>query len=139
MNRSASQTPVTPRIASDVGLKDEAELWRTAVGNLAGHYPTLSGTPLPNPSFLKTLYLDDWGAALLSLGDAWAAIAKTTNGDLLAVAPSRNGILYCGSKDDPNALATLRKAGHAICDKDPFRLSTTVLRWTPSGWVATQP
>jgi hypothetical protein len=139
VNQPASLIPVTRRVASQAGFKDEAELWPTAIGNLARHYPSLQGVPFPELPFIKTLYLDDWGAALLTHSAAWAAIAKTTNGDLLAVAPSRSGVLYCGSKDDPKALGILRFAGQAIYNKDPDRLSTTVLRWTSSGWVAVQP
>jgi hypothetical protein len=139
VNQPASLIPVTPRVASEAGFKDEAELWPAAVGNLTRHYPTLTGVPFPKLPFIKTLYLDDWGAALLTHSEAWAAIAKTTNGDLLAVAPSRSGIMYCGSKDDPDAIGTLRIAGQAIYNKDPDRLSATVLRWTSAGWVAAQP
>jgi hypothetical protein len=139
VNQPASLIPVTPLVARDAGIKDEADLWPTAVANLARHYSKLDGVPFPNLPFIKTLYLDDWGAALLTHPDAWAAIAKTTHGDLLAVAPSRSGVLFCGSKDDRDALGMLQIAGQAIAKKDPDRLSTTVLRWTASGWVAAQP
>lgn len=73
---------------------------------------------------------DSYEASRLILHHRWAAIAAQVRGDLLVAAPSRDFVYFTGSREDVAGLRALARAS----DQQGHPLTSTLLRWTPSGW-----
>jgi hypothetical protein len=81
---------------------------------------------------------DSYEASRLLPVRRWAALAETLGGSLVAVAPTRDYVLFTGA-GDAAAVARMRRLAARLMEEEGHPLSATLLRWTPRGWVAHEP
>jgi len=112
---------------------DDAGLHDLAVSNLEASLPPLQFQPVAPGSKVRVLHEgDSYEASRLILHPRWAAVAPQVKGDLLVAAPSRDFVYFTGSREDVDGLRALARGS----GDQSHALTSTLLRWTPSGWVA---
>lgn len=76
----------------------------------------------------------DYSASLLLLDEVWDEMAERVDGDVVAVAPSRDIVLCTGSKSQDGLQAIRRHARQAV-ENGHHVISSTLLRRTEGRWV----
>ncbi len=128
---------VSQSTLDDLGLSQEAMEAR-ALDNLVACCSELPVQPVEGvPGVFQMWVGDSYEAARLLLHQAWAPLVETVPGGLVAVAPSREVVLFTGSEDSmgKQALAT---AAQGISES-AYGLEPVLLLWTPLGWQALDP
>jgi uncharacterized protein YtpQ (UPF0354 family) len=74
-------------------------------------------------------------ASLLLLDDIWNEQRNDVNGDIVAVAPCRDVLLFTGSNDN-SALAAMRKTTDKLMEESGYLISNTFVRRRENKWVA---
>jgi hypothetical protein len=77
---------------------------------------------------------DSYEASRLLLDDRWKAPAGAVKGDLLVAAPSRDYLLYTGSRESPEVLTQFRQLVGEYEQTRGHPISRTILRRTKTGW-----
>lgn len=97
--------------------------------------------------FLPTLKVEDLGpikmlsgsgdyeASVLAIDDFWRDAAEDEGGGPLAVALSKDVLLYC-SKFNSDAVSRLKDLVAKRGGTFPYSISTKILEWTDEGWIA---
>jgi uncharacterized protein YtpQ (UPF0354 family) len=86
------------------------------------------------PWFLLTAG-GDYVASLLLLDSVWDFAAKEVKGDPVAVAPTRDVVLF-PSADSVEGLAAIRRRAEELASTSDHVVSSTLLRRIGDGWVA---
>jgi hypothetical protein len=110
------------------------EAFALGAANLRSFFKPLSGfeQPLAERS-LRYLNDNAYEASRLLLHQDWAEIAKGLGGELIAVAPAYDLVIY-GRGGNPVAVDALRALASDLARKAERPLSLSVLRWTEGGW-----
>lgn len=117
---------------------DEPAMEARAIANLRNAIPKIEGRPLGDGSGVgEVANGDSYDAARLLRVEAWTPLARSVHGDLIACAPTRNRVLYTGSANDAD-LRHLRELAAKDFSTVDHPISTTLLRWTPGGWVSAE-
>ncbi len=132
--------PVTIKDLTALGM-EQATVIETCQRNMRAALPKLPENPPPDfargPA-LGYLQGNPYESGYLLLHDDWAPLARALGGHLLVAAPGADLILY-GNDTGPtsvDALATLARQTYGQAERP---ISTTVFRWTPSGWDVVTP
>lgn len=106
-----------------------------AVKNLGTKLGPFEVEPLAanSPVFMLG-HADGFDSARLLLIDRWEPLATTVRGDLIAVAPSRDLVLFTGDAD-PEAIDAMLTFADVVYAADPHPILPVPLRWTPAGWM----
>jgi hypothetical protein len=95
--------------------------------------------PHPDATGVRVVHVgDSYEASRLLPVRRWAALAEALGGSLVAVAPTRDYVLFTGA-GDAAALARMRRLAARLMEEEGHPISATLLRWTPKGWVAHEP
>jgi uncharacterized protein YtpQ (UPF0354 family) len=76
---------------------------------------------------------DPYEASRLLVGTNWARLANTVRGELIVTAPTRDFVAFTGTKEK-FGLSELRGLAAHVKGRSDVPLSTTVLKWTPTGF-----
>src|SRR5262249_9702200 len=90
------------------------------------------------PGAIGTLSGNPYEASRFLLPESWAALAKRWNGQLIVAIPGTDVVLY-GRPQDGASIADMAMLARIAAAKANRPLSTTVYRWTGSGWEVAQP
>jgi hypothetical protein len=132
-------TPASARIVTkdELGpLKlDEQSALKAALANVTAEVGTVGkrARKLPGQSIG---YLDPphyYNCGLVIEPAQWAALARSMKGPLLVSVPSSELVLYADG-DGPAAVAAMRAATEKVFKESDRGVSTTILRWTKTGW-----
>jgi uncharacterized protein YtpQ (UPF0354 family) len=86
------------------------------------------------PWFLLTAG-GDYVASLLLLDSVWQFAAEEAKGDVVAVAPTRDAVLFTNA-DSVEGLAEIRRRAKELVSTSDHVVSPTLLRRIGNGWVA---
>jgi hypothetical protein len=120
--------------SSAMGLSSD-EVHELALENLRAALQPLTAIAKPAAAGqIGTLTDDYYHPSRLLLHDTWAPLAQAQGGKLIAVAPTKDALLYF-SDDTPQARAALRLVAQKFAQQSPSPLAPDILlRWTPDGW-----
>lgn len=110
---------------------DPAELRTTAVRNLWRIMPAVERHG-GGPWYLLTAG-QDYVASLLLFDDLWRQLADSVEGDIVAVAPSRDVVMYTGSQS-LDGLAAIRTEAAKIMSSGPYLISESLLIRQQDKW-----
>jgi uncharacterized protein YtpQ (UPF0354 family) len=111
---------------SESGIARE-ELRALAVSNLQKILPPVERHG-EGPWYLLTAG-QDYVASLLLLDGVWDELAGSVDGEIVAVVPSRDVVLYTGSKSG-EGIAAIREQAHQIVSSGPYLISESlIVRW----------
>jgi hypothetical protein len=82
---------------------------------------------------------DSYEASRILLDDRWKAAARAVKGDLLVAVPSRDYLLYTGSREGDAVLSRFRTLVREYESTRGHPVSVTILRRAASGWRAFAP
>ena len=126
--------PVAPGDLKALGL-DEAQVHAAAMANfeaVAKEIPHEPSSPASRVFVVRTG--DEYAASRLLLHQLWAPLKSEVEGDLIAVAPNQELVVFTGSGGDKATRGELKAlvADHLDSSRP---LSPAMLKWTPAGWV----
>jgi uncharacterized protein YtpQ (UPF0354 family) len=117
----------------------EAEVHELALENLRQACPDVPAKPVESmPGLWAVEVGDSYEAARLLLPDLWAPYKEKVQGELIAVAPVRDAVMFTGSQNRP-ALQAMQLLAEQLVANEAYSLSRQFLRWTPAGWVEYTP
>jgi hypothetical protein len=132
VQNEGSSSTVTYRELAELGIA-EAELLPLAIENLRRMLPEPEITDFGSWSLLSAG--GDYVPSLLLFDDLWEPIAKTMEGDLVAVAPISDSVFFT-SAESAAGLAHIRKRALALEAEGDHVVSSTLLRRISGGWKA---
>jgi hypothetical protein len=133
-DRPDTEQLVTPKDLAALGLTRKAAL-EIARSNVAAALPPLDAVTQPlEPGGIGTIADGPYEASRFLLPESWTALAQSWGGALMIAMPTTDVLLYARPKDAGSVedLATLAR----IAGRKATPLSTTLFRWTSSGWQA---
>ncbi len=133
----------SPRTLRMLGSKDnerlgltEQEVFDLGLQNLRSSLrPLMDVAKVAGPGQIGQLVGDTFHPSRLLLLNTWQPLAKAQGGVLIVAIPTTDAVLYIG-EDSPKAIDALRALANSVQARAPNRLSTTLLRWSDSGWAA---
>ncbi|MEO8022821.1 hypothetical protein [Polaromonas sp.] len=131
----------TPRAIKMLGEKDakalgmnEQEVYDLGIANLRKELkPLMEVAKVAGKGQIGQLIGDSFHPSRLLLLDGWAQLAKEQSGVLIVAIPATDAVFYIG-EDTPVAVDALRALVKDVMSRAPNRLSSTLLRYKPSGW-----
>ena len=129
-----SKRPVAPGDLQALGL-DAAQLHAAALANLEAFAKEIPHEPSsPESRVFVVRTGDEYAASRLLLLQLWAPLKSEVEGDLIAVAPNQELVVFTGSGADKATRGELKAfvADHLDSSRP---LSPAMLKWTPAGWV----
>lgn len=117
----------------------EDEAIALATQNVAAALPPLRDVVvIPDPGRFGIIEGDPFESSRLLLHDDWAWLAEQLNGHLIVAVPTEDVVLY-GSDEDPDAVAVLASLAAQFAGDSGWALSSTIFRWTRTGWEPVLP
>lgn len=121
---------LSPTQRDQLGIKD-TELRALAMANLRNILPEIHQHG-DGPSYLLTAG-GDYVASLLLLDDLWSQLEDAVDGDIVASVPSRDVLLFTGSRSK-EGIEEIRAKARAIHEVGGHIISQTLLRRSLGGW-----
>lgn len=114
----------------------EEELDSLALANLENAITDFPHEPLEESSPIRVLHTgDSYEASRLLLHPRWRELAQGVEGDLLVSVPSRDYVLFVGSRAGREALDRFRKKTEEFASQESRPISSQVFQWTPEKWI----
>jgi uncharacterized protein YtpQ (UPF0354 family) len=76
----------------------------------------------------------DYVASILLLDEVWSQLKDYVDGDVVAAVPSRDVLLFTGSKS-PEGIRKIKQEAQTLCSTGAYAISSTLLRRTNDGWA----
>jgi uncharacterized protein YtpQ (UPF0354 family) len=110
------------------------EVYEVATANLRKSLKALMHVAKPvGRGQIGQLTGDVYQPSRLVLLDSWARLAQAQGGVLIVAAPATDTVLYI-AEDSPIAIDALRTLVKNVLGRAPNKLTSLLLRWTPTGW-----
>jgi uncharacterized protein YtpQ (UPF0354 family) len=122
---------LTEQKLSESGVTRE-DLRSLAVSNLQRILPAVERHG-DGPWYLLTAG-NDYVASLLLFDWLWTELADSIEGDIVAVAPSRDVVMYTGS-GSPEGIASIREQARKIESTGPYAISTSLVVRRDGQWT----
>lgn len=87
---------------------------------------------------IGTITGDPYESSRLALVESWAPVAQRFGGALIVAVPTADAVLYADARE-PTAIDATRTLARSIAAKAQRGLSSSVFRWSPSGWTVVPP
>lgn len=128
-----------PVVAGAFSGEDATSVNARAIDALNRLLPPFEDTPIAKGSSVRMIcFADGHDADRLLLVDRWAPLAETVDGELIAVAPSRDLVLFTGDAD-PTAIEAMLEMADVVYATDPHPITPIAVQWTPAGWMPYRP
>lgn len=119
--------------AQKLGLSAEG-LYQLGMANVQATLKPLWNVAKPaGHRQIGSLTGDIYQPTRLLFHDEWKPLAMAQGGVLIVVAPTTDAVFYI-SEDAPDNLDAFRTFALNVMKRAPNQLSSTLLRWTESGW-----
>jgi uncharacterized protein YtpQ (UPF0354 family) len=113
-----------------LGIQQE-ELRTLAIENLRNVMPEIQQHG-DGPWYLLTAG-GDYVASILLLDSVWSQLENAVDGDIVAVVPSRDVLLFTGSRSK-EGIEQIRARARAICESGGHLISETLIRRSSGRW-----
>ena len=138
LNSPRALRPLGERDARQLGLTSQ-ELFDVGLANLRASLPPLMDIAKPVPKgVVGQMAGDIFHPSRLLFVATWAPLAEAQGGTLIVALPATDVLLYV-SDDAAASLETLRSLANDVISRAPNKLSTSLLRWRPTGWDLVAP
>jgi uncharacterized protein YtpQ (UPF0354 family) len=112
---------------------EEAQVLALAIENLRGILPEIECHDQGSWHFFSAG--TDYAASLLLLENVWEFAATQVEGDVVAVVPTRDSVMFTGAQSQ-EGLAEIRRLANEIVSSGHHVISSTLLRRVNGGWKA---
>ena len=82
---------------------------------------------------------DYYITSIVAFPDIWAPVAHRCHDNLIVAVPDSGSVVYGDASSEKDGLSFVQRAANKLLATADKPVSSTVLRWTPKGWVAAAP
>jgi hypothetical protein len=113
---------------------DRAAAFEIARRTARTTHPTLKMSLMEGTPVFTNDDVDESISTTMLAPDLFQPYASQVHGDLLVAFPARARVFVTGS-DDPGAAEGIAKIAYVAFQTEPHPLSTTIFKWSPTGWT----
>lgn len=117
---------------AELGLRG-AEVREVALDNLRRQMPEVGYQDLG--PFRQIVAAENLQACVLLANRFWEQVAEEMDGEIVAVVPHRDVLLFCSSRDEVSIQGIAAVAEEALSEGDRHCLSSALLVWRENRWT----